>query len=194
MTKRIGRRPGGQPTRREIVNAARDTFAAKGFRGSTIRAIAEAANVDPALIHHYFGNKEQLFAATLEFPEGAPDRLVSALTGPADGLGERLTRAYLQLWEAPATRGQMLIATRAALTDDDAMDRARPMVVAMLGQAAATDVPGPDPEKRFALAMAHLLGVAAVRHLSRVPPLCDLPLEELIASTAPAVQFHLTQN
>lgn len=192
MARRIGRRPGGRPTRREILDSARGIFATKGFRGATVRAIAEAADVDPALIHHYFGTKEQLFAATLEFPEHAPDRLLSALSGAPADLGERLTRAYLELWEDPETRSQMVIATRAALSSDDAMARVRPMVVDMLGRASATDVPGPDPEKRFALAMAHLVGVAAVRHLSKVPPLRDLPLDELVARTAPAVQLHLT--
>lgn len=192
MTRRIGRRPGGNPTRQEIVDAARGIFATSGYRGATIRAIADAADVDPALIHHYFGAKEKLFAATLEFPEDAPARLVSALAGPADGIGERLTRAYLELWEDTATRSQMVIAVRASLSSEQAMDRVRPTIVQMLGQASTSDVPGPDPEKRFALAMAHLVGVATVRHISRIPPLCDLPFAELVARTAPAVHLHLT--
>ena len=192
MAKRIGRRPGGQPTRQEIVESARAIFATKGFRGATVRAIAEAADVDPALVHHYFGTKEQLFAATLEFPQQALDRVIPTLTGPAEGLGERLTRAYLELWEDPETRSQMVIAMRTALSSDDAMARARPLIVDLLGQATTSGVPEPDPEKRFALAMAHLVGVAAVRHLSKVPPLRDMPLEELIARTAPAIQLDLT--
>ena len=141
MTRPIGRRPGGQPTRREIVDAAREIFAARGYRGATIRAIADAADVDPALIHHYFGAKEKLFEATLEFPEQAPDLLVGALAGPSEGIGERLTRAYLELWEDPVTRSQMVIATRASLSSDAAMDRVRPIVVNMLHQAAAGDIP-----------------------------------------------------
>lgn len=191
MTRRIGRRPGGQPTRQEIVDAARDIFATNGYRGATTRAIADAAGVDPALIHHYFGTKQALFAATLQFPPDAPDRLLSALDGPQDRLGERLTRAYLELWEDPGTRGQMAIAARAAMSNDEAMGRLKPMIVHLLRQASS-NLPGPEPEKRFALAMAHLIGVAAVRHLSQVPPLSDLPLDELIARTAPAVQLHLT--
>jgi AcrR family transcriptional regulator len=192
VTKPIGRRPGTQPTRQTIVDAAREMFAAKGFRGATVRAIAEAAGVDSSMIGHYFGTKQNLFAATLEFPADAPDRLVAALVGEPAGLGERLTRTYLGLWEDPATRSQMVIATRTALSSDEAMARSRPMIAQMIADAVGTDVPGPDPEKRFALAMAHLLGVATVRHLSRVPPLCEMPFEEVIARTAPAVQVHLT--
>jgi AcrR family transcriptional regulator len=194
VSKRIGRRPGGQPTRQEIVDAARDIFARSGYRGATVRGIADAAGVDPALVHHYFGTKEKLFAATLEFPADAPDRLTSALSGPPEGLGERLTRAYLGLWEDAATRSQMAIAARAALSSDEAMDRVRPMIAHVLAQASAGSVPGPDPETRFAAAMAHLVGIAAVRHLAKVAPVCDLPFEELVARTAPVVQLQLTQR
>lgn len=192
MSKRLGRRPGGRSTRQEIVESARGIFAVRGYRGATMRAIAEAAGVDQALIHHYFGSKDKLFAATLEFPEGASDRILAAINGPTDRLGERLTRAYLELWEDPGTRSQMVIAVRTSLSSDEAMAHVRPTIVDMLGRAPASDVPGPDPETRFALAMAHLVGVAAVRHISQVPPLRDLPLEELVARTAPAVHLHLT--
>lgn len=187
----MGRRPGSLSTRQDILDAARAVFATTGYRGATTRAIAQSAGVDPALIHHYFGSKEKLFSATLEFPEHAPDRLVAALSGPQEGLGARLTRAYLALWEEPETRGQMVIAARASLGSDEAMARVRPTIVDMLGRAPGSDIPGPDPEVRFALAMAHLVGVAAVRHISKVPPLRDLAFEELVARTAPAVQLHL---
>lgn len=192
VTKPTGRRPGSQPTRQGIVDAARGIFAARGFRGATVRAIAKAADVDAAMISHYFGTKEALFAAAMEFPEDTPARLLAALAGDQAGLGERLTRAYLQLWEDEQTRAQMMIATRATLTSDEARAKARPQIVEMLRQAEATAVPGPDPHKRFALAMAHLLGVASVRHLSQIPPIRDMPLDELVDRTAPAVQLHLT--
>jgi AcrR family transcriptional regulator len=192
VSRQIGRRPGAPPTRQNIVEAAREVFAARGFRGATVRAIATAVDVDPAMIRHYFGTKARLFEATLEFPADGPDQLLAAITGDTEGLGQRLTRAYLELWEAPQTRSQMMIATRASLTDGEAMDRARPMIARMIGSAYTTDVPGPAPEKRFALAMAHLLGVATVRHLSKVPPLSEMPLDEVIARTAPAIQLHLT--
>jgi len=40
--------------------------------------------------------------------------------------------------------------------------------------------------------MAHLLGVATVRHISKVPPLSEMPFEEVITRTAPAIQLHLS--
>ena len=136
--KKTGRRPGSQPTRREIVDAARVTFAVEGFRGATYRLIAQAADVDPALIRHYFGSKERLFAETLEIPEGAPDRVRASLDGDPSGLGERLARAYLGLWEDLETRHQMVILTRSALTSQPAMARLRPLIAGVISQVTAT--------------------------------------------------------
>ena len=66
--KRSGRRPGNQDTRSSILEAARRTFAEKGFDKASIRAIAAGAEVDPALVHHYFGTKEKLFLASMNAP------------------------------------------------------------------------------------------------------------------------------
>ena len=173
--KKTGRRPGSQPTRREIVDAARVTFAAEGFRGATYRLIAQAADVDPALIRHYFGSKEKLFAETLEFPEGAPDRVRASLDGDPSGLGERLARAYLGLWEDLETRHQMVILTRPALTSEPAMARLRPVIAGVISQVTATSIPGPTPEAKFSLAMGQLYGVASVRHLTATRSLLRRP-------------------
>ena len=56
-----GRRPGRSDTRALILTAALELFAAKGYSGATLRGIAEQADVDPALIHHFFDNKGGLF-------------------------------------------------------------------------------------------------------------------------------------
>ena len=78
------------------MDAAGEVVAAKGFRGATVRAIAETVDVDPGMIRHYFGTKAGLFAATLEFPTDPPSRIVAALTRDPPDLGERLTRTYLE--------------------------------------------------------------------------------------------------
>ena len=92
MGKRTGRPVGGGDNRAVILAAARQEFAAAGFRGATLRSIAKRAGVDVALLSHYFGNKDGLFAATLELPDGVGDALVQAVSGPERGLGERVTR------------------------------------------------------------------------------------------------------
>ena len=46
---KVGRRPGNQDTRGQIITAARQAFAAKGFAGASMRGIAAEAGVDAAL-------------------------------------------------------------------------------------------------------------------------------------------------
>src|SRR5215213_9359869 len=105
--RRGGRRPGESGTRNAILSAARVGFASQGYAGTTIRGVASAAGVDPALVNHFYGSKDGLFAASLALPADLPERLLGALEGPAEGVGERLVRFYLGLWEDPVTAGQL---------------------------------------------------------------------------------------
>lgn len=189
---RTGRRPGSQPTRAEILDAARRQFAERGYRAATIRRIAEAAGVDPALIHHYFGSKERLFAATISLPSDVLPGVLASFDRELATAGERLTRTYLGLWEDPATREQMTIVTTMALTNGEAMTHVRSAIGQAIAQIRVSGLPGPDPDVRFQLAMSQLLGVACLRHLAQAPPVSDIPFEDLVARIAPVVQLHLT--
>ena len=94
---RTGRRPGPASTRAPILAAAAECFAAYGFDATSMRHVAAAAGVDPALVRRFFGSKEQLFsevAAALIVPE----RAVAAVAGGApEAAGERLVRYFLSL-------------------------------------------------------------------------------------------------
>lgn len=155
-----------------------------------MRSIAARAGVDIALLAHYFGNKEGLFAATLELPEGARDLLAAALSGPVGSQGARLTRGYLTLWEAPGTSAYMHALARSALSNEAASERLASLVTGAVADPRVRDLVA-GRRTGFTLAMAHLLGVAFARHLLRVPPLGDLDLDDLVSRTAPAVQQHL---
>lgn len=189
-TKRTGRRPGSNDTREQIIAAARSEFAAKGFQGATTRAIADAAGVNVALLAHYFGGKQQLFAATLDLPEVVRNQLAEVVTGDLHDAAERLTRVYLGLWEDPATRGQLLATVRSGLTGGEALAKLRELLTGALHIAGDLD---PDREAGLALAMSHLLGVAIARHLTEVPPLVRLPFDELVKRVVPAVHVQLNQ-
>src|SRR5436190_21555417 len=99
---RTGRRPGNQDTREAILTAARDAFAERGFDGASIRAIATTAGVDPALVHHYFGNKDQLFLAAIEAPINPAELLERVAAGDPSDVGERLVHTFLSVWDSPA--------------------------------------------------------------------------------------------
>src|ERR687890_2439282 len=98
---RRGRRPGAPDTRATILDAARTAFAQKGFAGTTIRAVATAAGVDAALVHHYFGTKDDLFLAALELPVDPRVALAPAIAAGPDGAGERMLRVFLSVWDDP---------------------------------------------------------------------------------------------
>ena len=104
-----GRRPGGPDTRGEILTAARDEFAARGFDGTTMRAVASSAGVDAALVHHYFGGKDDLFLAALEIPVDPRVVIPEMLRPGIDGIGERLAPdVALSVWDDPEAASRSL--------------------------------------------------------------------------------------
>ena len=139
---------------------------------------------------HYYRNKEGLFAAPLEFPPGTAGLVAQALTGPSGTQAERLTRAYLGLWEDDATGRQLRSLARSAFGDE----RARLSVEeALLGTVSdpATSLVLEGRRIGVVLAMAQLLGVALQRHLLPGSPTSTLDLEALIARVAHAIAVHL---
>ena len=130
---RVGRRPGNQDTRGQIITAARQAFAAKGFAGASMRGIAAEAGVDAALIHHYFDNKEQLFLATVALPLEMPQKLEEVAAGGLDGMGERLVRTVLGVWDSDL-QPSLIAAIRTTLTDP-ALTRSVGEFLAQIGRA-----------------------------------------------------------
>ncbi len=190
---RTGRRPGNPDTRRAILDAARSTFADLGFAGASMRRIATAAGVDPALVHHYFGNKEKLFLATVEVPVDLPALLQSVAAQGPDGLGVRLATTMVSVWESPAG-ASLAAALRAALADPARARMLReflvPRIVGPL--IGALNLPSDEVELRTGLLMTQILGVLAGRYLLAVEPLASLPADQLVANVGATVQRYLT--
>ena len=185
-------RPADETDRRgAIVSAARAEFAAKGYDGASIRAIAARAEVDPALVHHYFGSKERVFVAAMALPFDPARVLPAALAGDADGLPERLVRLFFSVWDDPRSREPMLALIRSAVTNEAAAGMVRQFVGAALLRRVAELVPGPEPELRVEAAVAQLVGAVLLRYVLEVEPLASLPTEDLVAVLVPAVRAHL---
>src|ERR687897_3533809 len=87
---RTGRRPGVSGTREAILDAARRAFAEQGYQRATIRGVAELAGVDPALVHHYFGTKQELFVAAVRLPVNPVEQLTTVLAAEPDQVGPRI--------------------------------------------------------------------------------------------------------
>jgi AcrR family transcriptional regulator len=192
-TRNVGRRTGESGTREAILVAARDQFAAKGFDGASLRMIAAAAGVDTGLIRHFYGSKADLFAATLHIPDELIQRLLAALTGEPDHVGERMIDTYLRLWEDPATGEPILAIARSAIASDKAADRLQAILNAKVLREALPHLAPDHTDTRVALAGAHLMGVAIARYVVRLEPLASLDRDTLIALVAPAIQRYLTQ-
>lgn len=185
----LGRRPGASVTREAILDAALDLFAHQGYEATSMRAVAAAAGVDPALVRHFFGHKENLFAATVLDRTDIATRLAVALDGDLRSVGRRLALAYLRLWEDPDAALPLTALARSALTSERTMNAL--IGLHMPDELVRSRIAPPGGADGLALAISHLFGTAVFRYIGRLPPLADKPLEQLVDDVAPVIQHYL---
>lgn len=186
-----GRRPGSPDTRGEIVAAARREFAAKGFDRTSLRGVARAAGVDPALVHHYFAGKEDLFLVALDLPFDPRKVLPPVLQGPSEGMGGRLVRTVLGLWDDPALRPGLLSVMRSALSSEDTTHLLRDGFLRLIIEQIAA-LPGIDePQRRGALVASQIVGLLVTRYVVGLEPIASAPAEELARTVGPTLQRYL---
>jgi AcrR family transcriptional regulator len=188
---RPGRRPGASGTREAILVAARARFAEVGYDRATIRAIALQAGVDPALVMHFFGSKQQLFLAAIESTIHPAEVVPELLEGGIDGLGERLARFYLGMWEDPQARDGVAGIMRSAVTHEDAAALLRGFLGSELFGRLVPSIEGPDATLRVELAGSHLIGLAMARYVVKVEPLASADVETVVAAVGPTIQRYL---
>jgi AcrR family transcriptional regulator len=189
---KVGRRPGNQDTRGQIITAARQAFAAKGFAGASMRGIAGEAGVDAALIHHYFENKEQLFLATVALPLEMPQKLEEVAAGGLDGIGERLVRTVLGVWDSDL-QPSLIAGIRTTLTDP-ALTRSVGEFLALeiIGRVLGRDdLPPEEANRRAGLAASQVLGLVIGRYVLQLPLLVSRRSEDLVVEIGPTVQRYL---
>ena len=156
-----------------------------------MRAIARAADVDPALVHHYFDGKADVFAAAFELPFSPEAVLPRVLEGPTDELGERVVRLFLDVWDGPGAEHLAGI-LRSALTHDEAAAMLREFMTATLLEGIAQSLDVEEPRSRAALCAAHLVGLGVLRQIIGFQPLREVDDERLVAWVAPTLQRYLT--
>jgi AcrR family transcriptional regulator len=184
-----GRRPGPTETRETILAAARELFAEKGYDGASLRAIARAADVDPALVHHFFGNKEGVFVQAMRFPIDPGELVPRILAAPRDRLGETMVRTFLEIWGDEDRRAPILAMLRSAMTNEQAAVMMRQFVSAALFRRAAET--HKIPLLRVNAAVGQMIGVALLRYVLKAEPIASATDEELVELLAPAVQHYL---
>jgi AcrR family transcriptional regulator len=197
MARRSGRRPGKQDTREAILAAAREVFAERGYDGASIRAIATSAGVDPALVHHYFGTKEQLFTATVRAPIDPSEVIPKIIAGgPVEQLGERMVETFLGVWEHPVSGPAFEAVLRGAFANRLSARLLREFFAVQILRRALQNLGTiMDPAEvplRANLAASQLFGLAVIRYVFRFEPLASLPREAVVAAVAPNLQRYLT--
>ena len=195
---RTGRRGGDSGTRDAILDAARKRFAEHGYDGATIRGIAADAGVDPALVHHFFGTKERLFAAAMRLPVVPGELISTALAAgaadPGASLGERLVQVVLSAWEVAEIRDTFLGLLRSAATSEQAPGHA-PRVRHRGHRGAGC--PGPrrrgsgQARYRAALVASQVVGLGVARQVLGLEPLAGAGRAELAAAIGPTLDRYL---
>jgi AcrR family transcriptional regulator len=191
MSNPRGRRPGGPDTRGQILDAARESFARKGFSGTTIRGVATAAGVDPALVHHYFGSKDDLFLAALEIPVDPRAVVPAVLADGLDGAAERLLRLFLSVWDDPETRLPLVALVRSSLGDEGPGNLLREAMLRIVFTPLREVLPPDEGERRAQMVATQMIGLIVGRYLLRLEPLASMTGEEVVAWVAPTVQRYL---
>jgi AcrR family transcriptional regulator len=190
--RRLGRTPGSPANREAIRAAALEQFTKRGYDRATIRDIAATARVDPALVLHYFGSKDQLLVAALEFPVNPRELVSEILAGGIDGIGERLLRRALSVWTSEAGGGTMVGLIRSAASHDEAARMMKEFFAREVLGRVVKSLGMPQPELRAALVASQMVGLAMARFVVRFEPIASASVDDMVSWYAPTLQRYLT--
>ncbi|MEZ0052964.1 AcrR family transcriptional regulator [Mycobacterium sp. MAA66] len=190
--KRPGRPAGNTDTRERILNSARELFARNGFDKTSIRAIATAADVDSALVHHYFGNKQQLFAAAVQIPIDPMAVLGPLRETPLDQLGHTLPSLLIPLWDSELGAG--FIATLRSMLAGADVTLLRSFIQEIIAAEVGPRVDSPPGSGRIRVQFvaSQLVGVAMARYILELEPFRSLPAQQVADIIGPNLQRYLT--
>jgi len=181
-------------SRDAVLASAKQHFAAHGYEKTTLRAIARDAHVDPSMVLYLFGSKADLFRESLRLLLD-PEQLVAAMTASDGDIGTRLVRRYLQIWEGPDTAESMIAMLQSATSNPDANEALRSFIQTYVLTAVSGVIGGDEQAPlRAMLAATNLLGTALLRYVMKVPPLADLPAEDVVTLIGPTVNRYLTAS
>ena len=184
-----GRRPGGSSSREAILAAARARFAASGYDRTTVRGVAADAGVDAALVHYYYGSKDGLFVAAMQVPFRPADVIGPLVEGGVDGLGERMVRRLLGVWDA--NQAALLTLVQGATSHPGAAVAVREFISREIIGRVEGAVTADRAALRANLVASQIMGLLAARYIARVEPLASLPADEVVPLVAPTLQRYL---
>lgn len=169
---------------------ARRQFSELGYGRTTLRGIARDAGVDPRLLLHYFGSKQELFLASVELPID-PQVVVDIVGGDPREVAANAARLIVSIIDDPGSRRPMLAILRAAVTEPEATDLIRRLLTDRLLLPVAERVGGERPDLRASLLASTIVGLLTVRHVVRLQPLADATRDDLLRALVPAFEHYL---
>lgn len=189
--RRPGRWRSGTESKQRILSTARDLFGRHGYRGTTVRAIATAAEVDPAMVFYFFGTKQGLFAAAIDMAENVPPAIESIFAAGLDAIGERIVRTLLENLDK-SERAPLVMLTRWASTDDQSETLLREFIDREITDRLAAMLDTPDAPLRAGMVNVQILGLTMARYIARIEPIASSSVDELVTRFGPLVQHCLT--
>lgn len=189
--KRRGRRKAGADTRATLLEAAREEFMQRGYSGATVRAIAARAGVDPAMVNHWFGNKEGLFSAAVSLPVNLADVAQELVAGDPAQLGERIVRRFLAVWDT-AGGSRFVALMRSVATHEESVVMLREFVISVLFGPVTRAIGADNADLRAALCGSQIIGLGITRYVMRLEPLASADHDTVAGAIAPNLQRYLT--
>lgn len=191
--KRRGRRAAGEDTKSALLAAAREVFVERGFDGATVRMIASRAGVDAAMVNHWFGSKEGLFAqAVLQVPIDPNELVRRLLDGPSDEIGFRIVRTFLTIWDATGG-GQFVALIRSVTSHEGVAKVLREVFLNTIFKQITTELGLDQSELRATVCATQMVGLGMVRYVVHFEPLASTPVETLVGVIGPTLQRYLTE-
>jgi AcrR family transcriptional regulator len=189
---RSGRRPGRSTTREEILAAARECFAKRGYDGTSLRAVSAKAGVDPALVRRFYGSKEGLLVAALTATFRPDEDVAGLLSGDLDTLGDQMIGYTLGVWEQPPRRDMLVGMIRSACTNERAARLLRDFFAGQILARIAGALGDKEAELRASAIGSQIVGLAFYRYVLKVEPIASASPETLRAAFGPTLQRYLT--
>ena len=177
-----------------ILREARASFAEHGYAGTTVRAVARAADVDPALVYHYYDSKEGLLDAATTPPQSFLDQIVIAWQTPQDELGEQLVRRMLRNWENPDHGPVLQAILQIAGNEPATREKLRIIIERSMMGPSAQALDESERLARTSLIGSQIMGLAFMRYVWKIEPIATMTEDELVTAIAPTIQRYLTSK
>jgi AcrR family transcriptional regulator len=179
---RPGRWRSGAQSKQRILEVARVQFREHGYAGTTVRAVATDAGVDPAMVFYFFGTKQGLFGAVMDMSADAPPAIEAIFTGGLDGIGERIIRTLVENLDGS---DRLPLSMLAGSSDETLL---REYIDREITGRLTAMVDAPDAALRVGMVNVQLLGLAVARYLIRIEPIASAPADELVTRFGALIQ------